>query len=176
MNLVVDLQKEEESAQVTLVNQLAFTTNYEANLVNALIKSKVSTISLVAKKGQSVVGHLLLSRMTVANLESPSNLKIYGLAPMAVLPNAQKCGIGTSLIKRAVEISKNQEIDAIFVLGHPEYYPKFGFISTKQWGITCQYDVPAKAFMVLDISGKLSNLTDKTVLYADIFQNVSNKP
>ncbi len=174
MSIVIKRQKEEDTEQVMSVNKLAFETTYEANLVNALIESDVNTFSLVARKDNKIVGHLLLSEMTVLNKNNSRNLKLYGLAPMSVIPNEQKQGIGKLLIKNAIEIAKDNSVDIIFVLGHPDYYPKFNFIPTNRFGVTCQYDAPPEAFMALDLTGKLPSLTGNTVLYSKIFQTLAN--
>ncbi|ODN41704.1 GNAT family N-acetyltransferase [Piscirickettsia litoralis] len=165
-------QQPKDNDSIINVNKLAFKTGYEAKLVNALVDSEVDTISFVAKKEGDVVGHLLLSRMSVKNGDNALGLKIFGLAPMAVIPTKQKQGIGKALIEKAVATAKDENIDAIFVLGHPQYYPKFKFIPTSDWNITCQYDVPNEVFMALDISGGLSKIKGKTVLYSDIFGKI----
>ncbi|OAJ33997.1 GNAT family N-acetyltransferase [Piscirickettsia salmonis] len=169
MDITVAFQQARDSSQVTNVNKLAFETDYEARLVNALIESNVDTIFFVAKKENTVVGHLLLSRMSVDSFNGDVGLKIFGLAPTSVIPSEQKKGIGKALIEKAIAAAKDDSVDAIFVLGHSQYYPKFKFIPTSEWDITCQYDVPAEAFMALDISWNLSRLNGRTVLYSNIF-------
>lgn len=170
----IELQRETDAEQIAAVNKCAFSTSFEANLVQALIASDVDTLSLVAKTNHEVVGHLLLSEMTLSNSDNASDFKLYGLAPMSVVSDQQKQGIGTLLIGKAIEVAKEKNIDVIFVLGHPEYYPKFNFQSTASLEITCQYDVPPEVFMALDLSGRLSALSGQKVLYSDIFQNILN--
>lgn len=99
--------------------------------------------------------------------EKDETLKIYALAPMSVAPKYQHQGIGSKLIEAIIKEAKKNNIDAIFVLGHPSYYPKFGFKPATEYQIKCEYDVPADVFMVLDLSAKLASLKGQTVYYAE---------
>lgn len=172
IDIVTDFQKKSDFKQVNFINQAAFETKYEANLVTALINSDTDTISLVARKGDDeVIGHILLSEMTVSGKDAP-NIKLYGLAPMSVVPAYQKQGVGKALIRKAVSIAAEKNIDVIFVLGHPEYYPKFNFKPTNEYGISSEYDAPPEAFMALNLTGKLHELKGQKVCYSEIFQSV----
>ncbi|NIV15430.1 MAG: GNAT family N-acetyltransferase, partial [Aliifodinibius sp.] len=83
------------------------------------------------------------------NIESDSeSFTAMGLAPMAVLPQYQKKGIGGKLVKAGLKECKKLGFDVVVVLGHPEYYPRFGFIPASQKGLCCEYDVPDEVFMV----------------------------
>jgi putative acetyltransferase len=94
------------------------------------------------------VGHILFSPVT---LEGPkSTLKGMGLAPMAVLPEYQGRGIGSRLVREGLRRLKRASIPFVIVLGHPGYYPRFGFSPASRYGIHCQWpDVPDPAFMIL---------------------------
>jgi putative acetyltransferase len=91
---------------------------------------------------------------------------------MCVLPRYQHQGVGSALIRKVVIEAKRKHIDAIFVLGHPKYYPRFGFSQTDELNIFTEYDVPAEFFMVLDITRKLKNIENKTVCYAHEFKEM----
>lgn len=164
-------QKKGDNNAVYAINQTAFDSDAEANLVQELLMSDTNTLSIVSESEGVLNGHLLLSEMTVQQRDV--DLKIYGLAPMAVLPAYQRQGIGKQLVQEAIRKAREAFIDAIFVLGHPEYYPRFGFKPTIEYQITGVYDVPPEAFMVLDLGHCLQTLHGMTVCYADAFQKLT---
>ncbi|MCO4780680.1 MAG: N-acetyltransferase [Candidatus Cloacimonetes bacterium] len=130
------------------INKQAFPGDDEAKLVDALRENADPIVSLVAELKGQVIGHILFSPVT---LSSRPDLKLMGLAPMAVLPEFQKQGIGSKLVNESVSKCKDLEFAGIVVLGHPDYYPKFGFVPSVNFGIKCTYDVPDEAFMVLEL-------------------------
>jgi len=149
-------EKDSDKDKIWKVNAEAFETEAEANLVNALRDSGVPIISLVAEEDEEIVGHILFTPVKL--IDDDSGLKLIGLAPMAVLTELQKKGIGSQLVKTGIENCSTQGYDAVVVLGHPEYYPKFGFIPSVKYGIKSEYDVPDEAFMVLELKeGSLKN-------------------
>ena len=150
-------EKDSDKEKIWEVNAEAFETEAEANLVNALRDSGIYFISLVAEENEEIVGHILFTPVEL--IGDDSGLKLMGLAPMAVLPKLQKKGIGSQLVKTGIENCSTQGYDAIVVLGHPEYYPKFGFVPSLEYGIKSEYDAPDEAFMVLEL--KESSLKDK---------------
>ena len=168
----MNIRKEKDSDKEIIwkVNAEAFETEAEANLVNALRDSGNSFISLVAEKDEEIVGHILFTPVEL--IGDDSGLKLMGLAPMAVLPKFQKKSIGSQLVKTGKEICSTQGYDAIVVLGHPEYYPKFGFVPSVKYGIKSEYDVPDEAFMLLEL--KKDSLKDKNgvIKYHSAFGSV----
>ena len=168
----MNIRKEKDSDKEIIwkVNAEAFETEAEANLVNALRDSGISFISLVAEKDEEIVGHILFTPVEL--IGDDSGLKLMGLAPMAVLPKFQKKSIGSQLVKTGKEICSTQGYDAIVVLGHPEYYPKFGFVPSVKYGIKSEYDVPDEAFMLLEL--KKDSLKDKNgvIKYHSAFGSV----
>ncbi len=151
-------EKASDNEKIWKVNAEAFESEAEANLVNALRDSGIPFISLVAEKNEEmIVGHILFTPVDL--IGDDSGLKIIGLAPMSVLPKFQKKGIGSQLIKTGIENCSTQGYDAVVVLGHPEYYPRFGFVSSIKYGIKSEYDAPEDAFMVLEL--KENSLKDK---------------
>ena len=103
----------------------AFPTAAEADLVERLIADSCVLISLVAEQDDVIVGHLLLSRMNVSG--DGRSVRATGLAPVAVLPDAQRSGVGSRLIAEALSAAAGAGEDMIFVLGDPDYYDRFGF-------------------------------------------------
>ena len=152
------------------VNSDAFETEAEANLVNALRNSGCPYLSLVAETENEVVGHILFTPVELSGNEN--KLKIMGLAPMAVLRKYQNKGIGSKLVQAGLEHCKLLGYDAVVVLGHPDYYPKFGFAPSVKYGIKSEYEVPDEAFMILElIPGCLKN-HEGVVKYHEAFNSV----
>jgi putative acetyltransferase len=85
------------------------------------------------------------------SLSGHADLKIMGLGPMAVVPEHQRKGIGSALVKAGLEQCKELEFGAAAVLGHTWFYPRFGFSPSVQFGIGCEYSVPQEVFMVLEL-------------------------
>jgi len=155
MNIRKEIDSDKE--HIWKVNAEAFETEAEANLVNALRDSGILFISLIAEEDDEIVGHILFTPVEL--LDDDSGLKLMGLAPMAVLTKLQKKGIGSQLVETGIKHCSSQDYDAVVVLGHPEYYPKFGFVPSVRYGIKSEYDVPDEAFMVLEL--KENSLKDK---------------
>ncbi len=130
------------------VNETAFETAAEADLVDILRKEAQPLISLVAEQDSGIVGHILFSPV---RLSGHDDLKIMGLAPMAVSPEWQVKGIGSALVRAGLENCKALGYGAVVVLGHTWFYPRFGFIPSVRFGITCESDVPEEAFMVVEL-------------------------
>ena len=152
------------------VNSDAFETEAEANLVNALRNSGCPYLSLVAETENEVVGHILFTPVELSGNEN--KLKIMGLAPMAVLRKYQNKGIGSKLVQAGLEHCQLLGYDAVVVLGHPDYYPKFGFAPSVKYGIKSEYEVPDEAFMILElIPGSLKN-HEGVVEYHEAFNSV----
>lgn len=152
------------------VNSEAFDTEAEANLVNALRKSGCPYLSLVAETENEVVGHILFTPVELPGNEN--KLKIMGLAPMAVLSKYQNKGIGSKLVQAGLEHCQSLGYDAVVVLGHPNYYPRFGFSPSVKYGIKSEYEVPDEVFMVLElIPGSLKN-HEGVIKYHGVFNSV----
>jgi putative acetyltransferase len=129
------------------LNRAAFGGHDEENLVDRLRKEGDVLASMVAVIGNVVLGHVLFSRLDVGGAERAINAA--ALAPMAVLPDRQRQGIGTRLIMTGLALCRSRGVDAVFVLGHPRYYPRFGFSAEKARGIAAPF--AGEAFMALEI-------------------------
>jgi putative acetyltransferase len=145
----VRAEKPEDIEAVRRVNIAAFGRESEANLVEQLRGTDL-TFSFVAVESKQVVGHLFFSRVAIEG-EYTKDLLILGLAPVAVLPNYQRQGIGSSLIHYSLKECARFGAKGVVVLGSPVYYPRFGFTPAKEKGLRCEYAVPDEAFMVLEL-------------------------
>lgn len=139
----------EDLAAIRFVNEQAFDRVDEADLVDALRRNDKVTLSLVAVIDGRITGHALFSPMT---LETENGRQpIVGLGPVAVLPEAQRQGVGSRLIETGLNLCREMRETAVIVLGHPDYYPRFGFVRASQFSIKSSYDVPNDAFMALEL-------------------------
>lgn len=162
-------ERDTDRDDVFAVNEAAFETDAEARLVDALRDQADPLISLVAERDGRVVGHILFSPVS---LSGHPDLRVTGLAPMAVLPESQREGIGSSLVKAGLEACRNAGFEAVVVLGHPEYYPKFGFVPASRFGIDSEYDVPDEVFMAQElVAGALAERSG-TIRYHEAFRGV----
>ena len=133
---------------VYAVNVAAFETPSEADLVDALREQAQPVISLVADVSGEIVGHIMFSPVSLS--EHP-DLNAMGLAPMAVVGKYQRNGIGSALVRVGLERCVQLGFTAVFVLGHPEYYPRFGFVPSSRFGIDSEYDVSEDVFMAMEL-------------------------
>jgi putative acetyltransferase len=146
--MIIRQETREDIKGIHALNELAFGQPLEADIVDKLRNNCDDLLSLVATENEKIVGHILFSP---AEIEGPNGvLKGMGLAPMAVLPDMQRQGIGILLIDKSIEELKKLRCPFILVLGHHEYYPRFGFERASLYGIKCQWDgIPDEAFMIL---------------------------
>lgn len=157
-NLEIRPETSEDISAIRRVNLEAFNTPYEANLVDRLRQERAHMLSLVAERNGRVVGHLLFSPVTIEN--DAESCEVAGLAPMAVYPIHQRSGIGSALIRKGLELLRERGVPAVVLLGHPEYYPKFGFRPASEFGIQYGYRVPDEAFMALELQeGAMRNVS-----------------
>jgi putative acetyltransferase len=133
------------------INQKAFPTDAEAKLINELRKCKnyVKGLSIVAVEEDKILGHAMFTRAFIVNRGRRFNC--LALGPMAVLPEYQRKGIGGKLMEEGLERAKENGYKAIFVLGHAEYYPKFGFIPASTKKIRTRFTAPDENFMILEL-------------------------
>jgi putative acetyltransferase len=139
----------EDHKSVRRVNELAFGRRNEADLVDALRANARPYISLVAVVDEQVVGHIFFSPVSVES--EAGAFTAMGLAPMAVLPERQNQGIGSQLVREGLKECQRLGEDIVVVLGHPNYYPRFGFMAARLKGLRSEYDVPDEAFMVAEL-------------------------
>ena len=144
---LVRRERPEDVAAVRRVNERAFGRPDEARLVDSLRSAGKVVLSLVAVEDGQVVGHILFSPVTIES--EGQTLSGVGLAPMAVLPEVQRHGIGSLLVKAGLSQCQHEGHSYVVVLGHPEYYPLFGFVPASTYGFRSEYEVPDEAFMIM---------------------------
>ena len=148
--VAIEVRPEEpgDREAVRRVNEAAFGQPDEADLVDRLREQADPYLSLVAVQEGEVVGHILFTPMT---FDPPRpDFRAMGLAPMAVWPEQQRSGVGGALVREGLAACRRLGTEVVFVLGHPTYYPRFGFAPAAARGIASEYDAP-EAFMVLEL-------------------------
>jgi putative acetyltransferase len=149
------------------VNARAFGRSHEARIVDELRSNGAALLSLVAVRDGHVVGHILYSPASIADVVGAA------LGPMAVLPEYQRQGIGSRLVATGNRILAGAGCPFIIVLGHAEFYPRFGFQPAKSLGITCEWDVPDDAFMVAVLNEQRMTAVSGRAVYRHEFTTVA---
>ena len=152
---------------VRQVNERAFGRPAEATLVDMLRSANRALVSLVALDQGRVVGHILFSPVTVT--EAPERFRAVGLAPISVLPEWQHRGIGSTLVWHGLDACRRQGCDAVVVLGHEKYYPRFGFVKATDFGLQNEYDA-IESFMAMELRGGALKEIRGLVTYASEFR------
>lgn len=138
--------------EIYQLNKDAFEQADEAKLVNLLRDSDayIPELSLVAVSDNQIVGYILFTRIKIL---SPNKCEFnsLALAPMAVKPEFQKQGIGGKLIRYGLDKARDLGFKSVIVLGHENYYPKFGFLPASNWKITTAFEVPENALMAIEL-------------------------
>lgn len=156
--MIIRTEDVKDYEEVYKLNYLAFGNREdESKLIERIRLSEgfIPELSIVAEIGNEIVGHILLSRATVEGQDEQFTVIV--LAPIAVKPAYQKQGIGSKLIEEGIKRCKSLGYAMIFLIGHPTYYPRFGFQPARQYGLDLkQFEVPDEVFMVYEVeAGKL---------------------
>jgi len=168
VNDVIEIRDEQpgDVGAVWEVNRQAFDQEQEGRIIDALREHGGALLSLVAIADGAVVGHIMFSPLTVGLVVGAA------LGPMAVLPAYQRQGIGSRLVERGVERLRSDGSPFIVVIGHPEFYPRFGFESAGAYGLTCEWDVPTAAFMVTILNPRVRGSLGGLARYRPEFSTV----
>jgi putative acetyltransferase len=167
--IIVRQENPGDEAAIRRVNEQAFGRPDEAALVEALRHDGALALSLVALLDGEIVGHVAFSPIT---MEPPGPSSVVALAPLAVLPERQRKGIGLRLTQAGLEACREAGWDVAIVLGHPAYYPRAGFQRASPHGITCAFDVPDEAFMVVALREGALKTCKGRAHYHPAFQSV----
>lgn len=164
-------EQKSDHKKVYEINKMAFNQENESMLIEKIRAgdSFVPELSLVAELEGEIVGHILFSKIKMVGEAEYESL---ALGPMAVVPKHQKQGIGGKLIINGLEIAKKLGFQSVIVVGHKDYYPRFGFEKASLWGIKCPFEVPDEAFMAIElVENSLKNKAG-TVQYPKEFMEV----
>ena len=166
--------REEINADLESIQRVhlsAFNSPAEANLVDLLRFRGKAVISLVAEIGSEIVGHILFSPVSI---EPPAKgWNALGLAPVAVIPDKQRQGIGKALVKRGLERCRELGFEVVVVLGDPGYYKKFGFQRALDHGLGNEYQAD-EHFMVLELNPGVLHQFNGQVKYAPEFNETDS--
>jgi putative acetyltransferase len=166
-SILVRHEQADDKTAVARLNDAAFGQPDESRIVDAIRLAGHSTISLVATDGPTIVGHILF---TPVDLEAPGPaIPVMALGPMSVLPTVQRRGVGSKLVEEGLGECKQLGYQAVVVVGHPAFYPRFGFRPASSYGIRCDYRVPDDVFMAIELVPGSLNGRSGRVRYLEEF-------
>lgn len=173
-DLLIRPETPTDFAAVAQVLQQAFPGPQEAVLVGQLRRRPDfrPELSLVAETAGAVVGHILLTPIHIEPAAGGAPTSSLALAPVAVLPAWQRQGIGARLIVAGLAAARSGGFGSVVLLGHPGYYPRFGFGPASRWGIRAPFEVPNEAFMALELQAGALAAAAGTVRYPEEFAGV----
>lgn len=158
MNLKIRPEIDSDRQAVFEANVRAFPTSEEASLVDALRDGGFVRVSFVAEINRQIVGHILFSDLLIVTLTG--TVPALSLAPMGVVPEHQRHGIGSELIRQGLEACREQGHRIVVVLGDPSFYRRFGFSSE----LARQLESPfsGEAYMAIElVPGSLSGINGR---------------
>ncbi|MFJ8353172.1 GNAT family N-acetyltransferase [Bacillus paramycoides] len=162
-----DYSKTEEVVKQAFLNE-EFSDKTEHELVSRIRKCDafIPELSIVAVD-KEIVGHIMLSKITIE--QDGTSVESLALAPVSVAPSHQKKGIGGKLIAAAIEKAKELGYGSVVVLGHQEYYPRFGFKKASDWNIKAPFEVPDEVFMAMELRENALQGVEGVVQYSEAF-------
>ncbi len=166
MSFLIRAERPSDRDAIFSLNARAFETDAEARLVDMLRERGVVAASLVAEVDGEVVGHILFSPVRVGDRE------LVALAPMAVVPEHQREGIGSALVRAGIDACRERGDAAIFVLGHAQYYPRFGFVPAGPKGLHYESEEFDPHFFVLELRNGALDGVRGLVEFAPAFDEV----
>lgn len=160
-----------DGPSIRAIHLLAFPGSGEADLVERLRDNGAATLSMVAIHEGAVVGHVLFS--TVQLGDGPAAVDGLGLAPVGVLPHLQKQGLGSMLIRGALQKLEADRCPFVVVLGAPAFYARFGFKPAGEFGVHCKWEAPAGSFMLLPFDKDRVATVEGRARYRDEFDSLA---
>lgn len=163
-DIIIRAEAASDAREIHRLVTLAFGQDDEAVLVDAIRQEEGfdPRLSLVATESGTLTGHVLLSPILIRS--SGEEIPALSLAPVSVLPQCQGKGVGSRLIERALEIVRELGHHIVVVIGHPSYYPRFGFSPAREKGLEVSWPVPDEAFMVMElVAGALEGIRGEVV-------------
>ncbi len=168
--MLVEIREERpgDGGPIRELNTRAFGQDQEANIVDALRSNGAVLLSLVASLNGRVVGHIMYSPSSVGDV-----VRGAALGPMAVLSEHERQGIGSRLVEAGKQKLKEAGCPFIIVIGHADYYPRFGFRPASTYGIKCEWEVPGDVFMLLVLDPAKMHGVSGLAKYRHEFSSVS---
>jgi len=168
--IIIRKETPQDIDRIREINEVAFNQPNEGRVVDRIRESNSESLSLVAVLDEKIVGHIFFSPVEI---ETRSGIiKGMGLAPMAFAPNCQNQGIGSELVNEGLKIIREGNHPFVIVLGHPDYYPRFGFNKASIYGLTCQWEgVPDEVFMAIILDEEKMGGVSGEVRYRDEFND-----
>lgn len=160
-----------DADEIDAVHRLAFGQADEADLVRRIRQAEDfdPRLSLVAERSGRIIGHVLFSGIHIET-DDGRRAEALALAPMAVLPELQRQGIGSALVRHGLDVCRALGHRIVVVVGRASYYPRFGFRPAGAFGLRCPFEVPDEAFMALELVDGALETTTGLVRYPDAFR------
>jgi putative acetyltransferase len=156
--ITIRAERPDDITAIRRINELAFCGTEEADLVDRLRAHNKLLVSLVAEDEGQLVGHVAFSHLTLGTQRLPCAGA--GLGPMAVVPERQRQGVGSLLVRNGLDQCRLVRIQWVVLVGHPSYYPRFGFVRASSFGVRCAYEVSDEAFLAIELGvGALRGVT-----------------
>jgi putative acetyltransferase len=168
--MIIRPEEKKDFKEIHRVNELAFGGRGEADLIDDLRKTEsfIPELSLVAIQNEEVIGHILFSQIVIKSKKRST--PALALAPMAVHPEFQNKGVGSKLVLRGLEDCRRLGHEIVVLIGHPGYYPRFGFLPARDRGLEVPFPVPDEAFMVLELVPSALKAAQGEIIYPPPFQ------
>jgi putative acetyltransferase len=167
--MIIRIEKEDDYSSVNELNEIAFAQPDEAELVSKLRQNPdyIHELSLVAEEDDKIIGHILFTSIEIVN--GDQRHKSLALAPMSVLLEHQNKGVGSALVEAGFLKAQELGFTSVIVLGHPEYYPRFGFIPAEDFNIHPPVKEWASAFFAKELTESSLKDVSGTVQYLPEF-------
>lgn len=151
----------EDYPEIRYLLERAFEQRNEADLVEALRAGGFAALELIAESGGALAGHIFYSPVSLS--DGARSVRAAALAPLAVHPDYQRRGIGGALVHMSIPMLAHSGFETLLVLGHPDYYPRFGFSAEAAANILHPFP-PGPHFMALELApGVLDNFRGRLV-------------
>lgn len=165
-SLIIRDETKDDIAGVRQVNLAAFETPEEADILDALREHARDPIFLVAEQDGEIIGNIVFTSVELVGFPEA---KLMGLGPMAVLPEHQNQRIGTTLVEAGIKQCHALGFGAIVVVGHPEFYPRFGFVPAEHCQLSSEWELPPGVFMVLPLDPEYLTGKSGVIRYHPVF-------
>ncbi|RUT78131.1 GNAT family N-acetyltransferase [Ancylomarina longa] len=172
MKITIRPENKSDYRTISMVTDMAFGREEEGKLIENLRKNRkfIKDLSLVACMGSEIVGHILFTPILIKHEDKIFNS--LALAPVSVIPELQSLGIGSQLIQKGLAKAKKLGHESVIVLGHENYYPRFGFLPASKYRITAPFEVPDNVFMAIELVKNTLQNVHGCVAYPKEFNEV----